>query len=199
MSLHPTPRGEVPAATAAVARAAFPGGNRCLDLRDALGPIFEDRQFAELFAVCGRPAECPWRLALVTLLQFAEDLSDRRAADAVRGRIDWKHLLGLELGDPGFDASVLSELKRPAHRGRGCDAAVRYPARSVPGAGVARGGVAASATCSTHVLGAVRALNRLDCAIESLRAALNALAVAAPDTSEPMARRSRSRGRRRGT
>ena len=111
MSLRPTPRGEVPAATAAVARAAFPKGNRCLDLRDALGPIFNDEQFGGLFAVCGQPAECPWRLALVTLLQFGEDLSDRRAAEAVRGRIDWRYLLGLELADPGFDASVLSEFR----------------------------------------------------------------------------------------
>ena len=87
MSLRPTPRGEVAAATAAVARAAFARANRCLERRDALGPIFEDGQFKGLFAVCGRPAECPWRLALATLLPFAEDLSDRRAAEAVRGRI----------------------------------------------------------------------------------------------------------------
>ena len=70
MSLRPTPGGEVPAATAALARAAFPKGNHCLVLRDALGPIFEDERFEGLFAACGRPAECPWRLALVTLLQF---------------------------------------------------------------------------------------------------------------------------------
>ena len=73
MSPRPTPIGEVPAATAAVARAAFPRGNRCLDLRDALGCLFEGEQFKDLFAVCGRPAECPWRLALVTLLQFGPE------------------------------------------------------------------------------------------------------------------------------
>ena len=57
------------------------------------------------------PHCAPWRLALVTILQFREDLSDRRAADAVRARIDWKYLLGLELTDPGFDASVLCEFR----------------------------------------------------------------------------------------
>ena len=108
MSLHPTVSGNVPASTAAVARAAFPHGNPYLLLRDRLGTIFTDAQFTSLFASCGQPAECAWRLALVTLLQFAENLSDRRAADAVRSRIDWKYLLGLELTDPGFDASVLS-------------------------------------------------------------------------------------------
>src|SRR3954464_2272809 len=71
----------------------------------------QDAQFAPLFPSRGQPAEVPWRLALVTVLQFAEKLSDRRAAEAVRGRIDWTYLLGLELADPGFDASVLSEFR----------------------------------------------------------------------------------------
>jgi len=90
MSLRPTVSGDVPASTATVARAAFPQGNAYLRLRDHLGTIFTDAQFAPLFAHRGQPAECPWRLALVTLLQFAENLSDRRAAEAVRGRIDGK-------------------------------------------------------------------------------------------------------------
>ena len=111
MSLRLTLSGDVPASTATVARAAFPHGNPYLLLRDRLGTIFTHAQFVPLFAPCGQPAECPWRLALVTLLQFAENLSDRRAADAVRSRIDWKYLLGLELTDPGFDASVLSEFR----------------------------------------------------------------------------------------
>ena len=111
MAPRPTVSGDVPASTAAVARAAFPRGNPYLLLRERLGTIFTDAQFSPLFAHRGQPAECPWRLALVTLFQFAENLSDRRAAEAVRGRIDWKYLLGLELTDPGFDASVLSEFR----------------------------------------------------------------------------------------
>src|SRR5215216_503677 len=111
MSLRPETRTEVPSSTAAVARAAFPRGNPYLRLRDALGTVFSDAQFAPLFPSRGQPAEVPWRLALVTVLQFAENLSDRRAAEAVRGRVDWKYLLGLELADPGFDASVLSEFR----------------------------------------------------------------------------------------
>lgn len=111
MSLHPTPDSGVPNETAAVARAAFPHGHVYLRLRDALGPIYTDIQFAGLFAHVGHPAACPWRLALITLLQFSENLSDRRAADAVRARIDWKCLLGLDLTNRGFDASVLSEIR----------------------------------------------------------------------------------------
>jgi transposase len=90
MSLRSTACGDVPASTVTVARAAFPHGNPYLRLRDTLGTIFTDAQFTPLFASCGQPAACPWRLSLVILLQFAENLSDRRAADAVRSRIDWK-------------------------------------------------------------------------------------------------------------
>jgi transposase len=180
MSLRPTSSEAVPASTAAVARAAFPRGSPYLRLRDALGPVFADQQFAALFPRHGQPAEAPWRLALVTLLQFAENLSDRRAADAVRGRIDWKYLLGLELADPGFDASVLSEFRSRLVAGGAEEllldtllALCREHKLLVP-----RG---RQRTDSTHVLGAIRALNRLGCAVEALRAALNALAAAAPE------------------
>src|SRR5207248_10990406 len=83
----------------------------CLQIRDPLGPLYADAEFPALFSPAGQPAEAPARLALVLVLQFAEGLSDRQAADAVRGRIDWKYALALELTDPGFDASVLSEFR----------------------------------------------------------------------------------------
>ena len=180
MSLRPSLASAVPASAAMVARAAFPRGNPYMRLRDTLGTVFTDQQFAALFPSHGQPAEAPWRLALVTLLQFAENLSDRRAADAARSRIDWKYLLGLELADPGFDASVLSEFRGRLVMG-GAEALLldtllalcREQKLLVP-----RG---RQRTDSTHVLGAVRSLNRLGCAIETMRAALNALAVVAPD------------------
>src|SRR5918992_4140200 len=111
MSLHPQPLEPVPEETARVARAAFPRGNPYLTLRDHIGPIFADEDFAALFPACGQPGLPPWRLALVTILQFREHLADRQAAEAVRARIDWKYLLSLELTDPGFDFSVLSEFR----------------------------------------------------------------------------------------
>jgi transposase len=88
MSLKSQPLQPVPAQTARVAHAAFPDGNPYLTLRDRLGPIFQDEDFAALFPRCGQPGSPPWRLALVTLLQFRENLSDRQAAEAVRARID---------------------------------------------------------------------------------------------------------------
>jgi transposase len=73
--------------------------------------VFEDRDFVALFLREGQPSLSPMRLCLVRLLQFAEGLSDRQAADAVRARIDWKYLLCLELTNPGFHYSVLSEFR----------------------------------------------------------------------------------------
>src|SRR5919202_5988292 len=111
MSLPPPSSYSVPEQTQRVARAAFPKGTLCLRLSDEWGTIFQDQDFADLFPRQGQPAEAPFRLALVTVLQFLEGLSDRAAAEAVRSRIDWKYLLCLELDDAGFDYSVLSEFR----------------------------------------------------------------------------------------
>ena len=71
--------------------------------RDAFGTFFRDEDFLDLFSEKGQPAESAWRLALVMVMQYAEGLTDRQAADAVRTRIDWKYALSLEITDPGFD------------------------------------------------------------------------------------------------
>jgi transposase len=179
VSLKPRPVPDVPELTARVARAAFPKGNSYLRLRDELGPVFRDADFADLYPRRGQPALPPWKLALVTVMQFAEDLSDRQAADAVRGRIDWKYALGLELDDPGFNFSVLSEF-----RGRlAAGGAERLLLDEMLEACKDRGLLTSRArqrTDSTHVLAATRDLNRLELVGETLRAALNALATVAP-------------------
>ncbi|MFO0848780.1 MAG: transposase [Gemmataceae bacterium] len=149
-------------------------------LRDELGTLFADEEFARLYPTRGQPVEAPWRLALVTISQFLENLSDRRAADAVRGRLDWKYALGLDLTDPGFDGSVWSEFRARRIAGslerRRLDAVLdRCRERNWL---KARG---RQRTDTTHVLARVRALQRLGCAGETLRRALNALAVVAPE------------------
>jgi transposase len=179
MTMWPRSSHAVPAGTAQVAGAAFPKRCLAIRIRDALGELFEDTQFAGLFAVRGRPAVSPARLALVLVLQFVEGLSDRQAADAVRGRIDWKYALGLELTDTGFDASVLSEFRARLVDG---DAAQQLLERMlerlrVQGLLVQGGRQRTDATC---VVAAVRELNRLELVVETLRAALEALAAAAP-------------------
>jgi transposase len=111
MSMRPRALPEVPAQTVAVARTAFARGSLAMRVRDELGEVFFDGAFLDAFAVRGRPGISPGQLVMVTVLQFAENLTDRQAADAVRGRIDWKYLLGLELTDPGFDLTVLSQFR----------------------------------------------------------------------------------------
>src|ERR1041384_926151 len=96
MSLHPHVIAPVPEDTARIAHAAFPKGHPYLTFRDALGTIFQDEDFAALFPAWGPPGIPPWRLALVTIMQFRENLADRQAAEAVRARIDWKYLLSLD-------------------------------------------------------------------------------------------------------
>ena len=180
MSLRPEPIGPVPEETARIARAVFRRGNVYLELRDELGTLYEDQAFVSLFPTRGQPAEAPWRLALVTVLQFAEGLSDRQAAEAVRSRIDWKYLLGLEINDAGFDYSILSEFRARLIAGRAEPVLLERLLQRVESRGrLKRRG--RQRTDSTHVLAAVRTLNRLERVGETLRAALNALAVVAPD------------------
>src|SRR2546430_649377 len=120
MSMQRRPLPEVPVLTAQVARAAFPGGSLAMRIRDELGAWCEDEAFSAVYGTRGAPGLSPAQLAVVTGLQFAENLTDRQAADAVRGRIDWKYCLGLEVTDPGFDFSVLSEVRgRLVAGGRG--------------------------------------------------------------------------------
>jgi len=170
----------LPDETARVARAAFPRGNPYLRVSDALGAIFANPQFTDLYPKEGQPAEDPARLALVTIFQFAEGLTDRQAADAVRARIDWKYALCLPLEDDGFDASVLVEFRARLLAGRAELRLFETVLACLKDHGFvkARG---RQRTDSTHVLAAIHVLNRLECVAETLRHALNVLAVAAPD------------------
>src|SRR5947209_17469727 len=111
MSLKPQAISPVPEETARIARSAYPKGNVYMHMRDELGTIYEDESFAHLFPNNGQPAEAPWRLALITIMQFAEGLSDRQAADAVRGRFDVKCPLSLDLSVPGFDSSIVCQFR----------------------------------------------------------------------------------------
>jgi len=180
MSIQPQAQWPIPEETQRVARAAFPDGNIYLRLRDDLGEVYKDEQFVVLFAHEGQPAESPGRLALITVMQFAEGLSDRQAADAVRSRIDWKYALGLELSDPGFHYSVLSEFRGRLVQGQQEAKLLDILVETFKQHGwlKARG---KQRTDSTHVLAAVRVVNRLELVGETLRQALNELASVAPE------------------
>lgn len=178
--MQPRPWPEVPAATATVAKKAFRKGSLAIRARDELGSWYEDAGFAAAYGVRGKPGISPAQLAMVTVLQFAENLTDRQAADAVRGRLDWKYCLGLELDDEGFDFTVLAGFRdRLVAQGLEQEIFARLLAR-VKELGLVKPG-GRQRTDSTHVLGRIRDLNRLELAGETIRAALEALAAAVPD------------------
>jgi transposase len=180
MSLKPEPIGPVPSETARIAKTACPKGSTFIQMRDELGTLFQDEMFASLFPKDGQPAFAPWKLAVVTIMQFAEGLSDRQAASAVRTRLDWKYALNLELEDEGFHFSILCEFRARLVKGNRESLLFETLLHELKQRGFlkARG---RQRTDSTHVLAAVRALNRVVCAAETLRAALNSLAEVAPE------------------
>jgi transposase len=169
----PEPAPEVAAAIAAMYQGRGKrGGRRELPLpvavRDELGELFGDAEFAAAFGVVGRPGWSPGRLMLVTVLQRAENLTDRQAAEAVRRDLSWKYAMGLGLADEGFDPSVLSEFRgRVVEYGLAERALDLLLARLVEAGLVKAGG--AQRTNSTHVISAVRDLNRLELAGECHR------------------------------
>ena len=92
MSMHPEPIPTIPEETIRVAQSVLPKGNGWMQMRDALGTVYADEDFTDLCPSRGQPAEAPWRLALVTIMHYAEGLTDRQAALAVRTRIAWKYV-----------------------------------------------------------------------------------------------------------
>lgn len=180
MTLHPTPSEAIPATTARIARAAARTSNPYLRMRDQFGTIFADLDFAHLYPRRGQPGYAPWRLALVTLVQYIEHLGDEAVADQVALRVDLKYLLGLELDAPRFDPSILSEFRtRLVADGALTLLLDRLLDRLQVAGLLAAGGQVR--TDSTLVLAAVRELNRLALVRETVRHALNVLAVVAPD------------------
>ena len=187
MSLRPEPVGEIPAETVRVARAAFPKGTLVTRLRDEFSALFQVEDFRTLYPARGQPGLTPWRLALVTVFQFLEHLSDRQAADAVRARIDWKYALGLELTDPGFHFSVLGEFRARLVAGGAEHLLLDTMLEHFKARGLvkARG---KQRTDSTHVLAAVHDLHLLELVAETLRATLDDLAAVVPDWLRAVAR-----------
>ncbi len=175
---------EIPEMTVEVAKAAFPKGNTVMKIRDELGPLFADDEFAALYPGIGQPAESPARLALVTILQFMENLTDREAANAVRSRIDWKYALGLELTDPGFNFSVFSEFRDRLREHE----AGHYMLNKILALCLEKGLLkqGKQRTDSTHVLANLHALNRVELVAETVRHVLNELARIAPTWLSPL-------------
>lgn len=180
MSLHPQQLGAIPSETIRVAKLAFRSGNIYLKMRDELGVFYSDNNFNSLYSQRGQPAFSPWRLALITIMQYVEGLTDRQAADSVRGRIDWKYALGLELTDSGFDFSVLSEFRARLIEG-GLEQQLFQQMLELFKEKELLKSPQKQRTDSTHILAAIRVLGRLENIGETLRSALNSIAAVAPN------------------
>jgi len=161
----------IPTETVRIAQAALPAGNRYVKLRQQFGATLSDQSFASLSPMRGQPAAVPWRLALVTILQLAEGLSDREAADAVRGRIDWKY--------PGFDYSILSRFRDRLIQGIAEMLLLQHNLDKSRKFGLIRGR-GDMRTDATHVIASVRNMNQSELVGETLRAALNVVATVNP-------------------
>lgn len=176
MSLPDASRQEIPAETIRIAQASFPKGNKLMRVRERFGPLFEREDFQDLYSWKGERGVPPEILASVTVLQYIEGLSDREAAEQVRGRIDWKYLLGLEITYAGFDHSALGEFRTRLQENQAATRLFEKPLFRMRESGLVkeRG---KQRTDSTHVLGVIHSLNRLELVGESLRQALNHLSI----------------------
>jgi transposase len=134
----------------------------------------------DLFPTHGQPAEAPWRLALVTVFQCMENLTDRQAADAVRDRLAWKYALSLELTDTGFDHTVLSEFRSRLVEGNAEQRLLDLLLERCREGGWLKAH-GRQRTDSTHVLAKIRALNRTLCVAQTMVYVLNVLSEVAPD------------------
>ena len=180
MVLHRQSIKPIPSLTKEIAEKAFPKGNLYMTLKDELDTFYDDGDFAELYSSEGQPALHPGHLALICVMQYIANLSDRGAVEALAARIDWKYALGLELTDPGFDSSVLTLFRSRLLNG-GKEKLILdkllercQQLKLLKTKGKAR-------TDSTHILAAIRNLNRLEYVGETLRCALNALAIVVPE------------------
>lgn len=180
MSMKPSGLEPIPEDTRLLVQRLIPKGTPVTRLRDALGPIYSDAPFAHLFAKRGRPAEVPWRLALVTVLQAMEGLTDRQAAQYVRTRIDWRYALALPLSEEGLDASILSDFRTRLVQAQASDLVLEPIVQLARERGYIKAG-GKMRSDSLAIVAQVRALNSLESVGESMRATLNAIAEQEPD------------------
>jgi transposase len=180
MRAVPLPEPDPVVAAAIVKKYAGRRAPLAVTMRDRLGEWMTDGLFAAAFGARGRPGHPPARLAVITVLQMAENLTDRQAAEAVATRLDWQYALGLPLDDPGIDHSVLSEFRSRVTEHGLEEAALDALLAKLAAEGLVKKG-GKQRTDSTHVIAAVRGLHAVELAGESVRAALEALAAACPD------------------
>lgn len=169
----------VPEETARIARAVYRKGNPYMQIRDKYGMIYTDVEFMSMYKERGRPGVSPARLAMVVVMQTAENLSDEEAVEAVAGRIDWKYMLGMRIDESSFDASILVDFRKRLQENKPEELLLNKFIQVMKAAGMLKAG-GKYRTDATHVLGAVRELTRMELVYETYRHALETLAEEEP-------------------
>ncbi|MFJ2008694.1 transposase [Streptomyces chartreusis] len=177
---------KIPVLTVRMARASNPRGTAAMWVRDRLDELFVDDDLADWFPADGRRGLSPARLAMVSVLQYAENLTDWQAAEAVRCRLDWKYCLGMDLDNPGLDYSVLSEFRDRMAEGDRADRLLAVMVDHLVAAGLVKRRGGRVRKDSTHVLAAVRTQNRTELVAETLGATLEQLALADEEWLAPL-------------
>ena len=171
--------GSVPEDTMRAVRAAFPKGHKYISIASTFEELYEYYDFNELYSELGQSAEHPARLAIVLILQFAEGLSDREAADSVRHNLLWKYLLRLPIDDPGFNFTVLSEFRERLITGGQEQLLFDKLLHVAEEKGFLKKNK--QRTDSTFVFSRAKNLSRLELVQETMRHTLEVLATVAPD------------------
>ncbi|MDR3615477.1 MAG: transposase [Candidatus Obscuribacterales bacterium] len=188
MCLKPARWFEISRETRKVAEKSFQSKPTiAMKLAGELGSIFVDEDFCDLFSRKGKLTESPSCLAIVTLLQFAEGLTDRQTEEAICGRIDWSYALALPLDEDGIDQTVLSEFRSRLLKGNAEERLLNMLLEKLRGKGLLRER-GRQRTDSIHVVAAVCALNRLERVGETMRAVLSGLATVTPDWVQAIAK-----------
>jgi transposase len=180
MPIQSAPFPPIPRDTARAAQAAFGKGNIYVMIGDQIEPLLAEADLTDLAAAMDKPTATLGMLALVTAFQSAENLPDRRAAEAVRTRTDWKYALHLPLEGPGFDPLMLCEFRQHALRDPAAQQAFGQVLDHLAEIGLLRrlGHPRAGAA---EVLIAVCTMSRLERLAEAMHITLEALATRQPE------------------
>jgi IS5 family transposase len=179
MSLHKRWSDEIPADTAALGEQLLDPADPYRLIGQAAHHVFQFEDFVALYAAIGRGAICPLVLSLVTVFQFLENLPDREAAKQARLRIDWKYALHQPLAWAGFHYSDLCNFRQRLLEHGQERLVFERVLQWVQRHGLIRKR-GKQRTDSSHLLGAVERMSRLELTWETLRVALRELHRAAP-------------------
>jgi Transposase domain (DUF772) len=173
--LQSVPIPPLPADSAHAAKSVFNIENLYVAIGDQLDSLCADLRWDDVNAFGDMPAQTSFILAMVTVFQFAENVPDSQAADAVRMRMDWKYALHLPMDYPGFPSSELGAFRQGLSGNKAGQRVFQQMLAHLAKLGLLRSRDKRQADVG-HVLAAVETLSRVEKVTEDFSLALEALA-----------------------